>query len=126
MGIYAAHSTQALAIKQQFLFELDLIVSAQLRAYIHRCRGFKVWGAVFESQLMVSARPPLVVEGALAQNEMVVVQVELRRVVEQHFPHLAIEGLAVYVHLDLEALKRISRLVPKFDEALFAREPIGL
>ncbi len=75
---------------------------------------------------MVGPRPSLIVEGALSQNEVVVVEVKLRSVIEEHFPNLAVECVIGDVHLDVELLKSPGRSFPKFKEAILAGKPIGL
>src|SRR5882757_624432 len=92
--------------------------------HVDRRRGFQIRCAEFERQLVIGPRPSLVVEGALSQDEMIVVEIKLRRVIEKHFPHLAVEGMIVDLHLDTELLQSLGRRSPKFEEAVFARKAI--
>src|ERR1035437_4059727 len=80
MRVDAAHSAQAVALEQQLLFELYLIVSTQLRTHVNGRGVLELRGAVFEGQLMAGTGPSLVVKGPLSQNEVVVVEVKLRGV----------------------------------------------
>ena len=44
---------------------------------------------------MIGPRPPFVVKSALSKDEMVVVKVEVRRIVKEHFTNLAVKALPV-------------------------------
>ena len=57
---------------------------------------------------------------------MMVVEVELRRVVKEHFPDLAVEGVAFGIHLQAELPDGLVRVFPKFEKAALAGKPIGL
>jgi len=83
-------------------------------------------GTVFESQLVALAGPSLVVKSSLSQNEVVVVEVKLRSVIKEHFPNLTVECVVVDIYFKTEFLKSLGCGLPKFDEAVFARKPIGL
>jgi hypothetical protein len=98
--VETAHPTQVVSIGQQFLFELYRIVAPQLRPYIN-CGGFlEVSSAKFEGQLMFFARPTLIVESALTQDEMIVKQVELWSVIEQYLPDLTVASVVVNVYFE--------------------------
>src|SRR5271155_1811719 len=86
----------------------------------------EVWCAELERQLMTGAGPSFVIVSALTQNEMVVVEVEFRSVVEQHLTHLAVECVLVHIDLDMELLESLGGCLPEFDEAMFAGKAIRL
>jgi hypothetical protein len=75
---------------------------------------------------MVGSGPSLVVEGALSQNEVVVVEVKLRSVIKEHFPNLAVECVIVDIHFDVKFLKSFGCCPPEFEETILARKPIWL
>ena len=97
-----------------------------MRTHINSCGSLEVLGPVFEGQLVLRARPSLVVESALAQNEVVIVEVKQRGVIEEYFPNLAIERVVVDIYSKIELLKSLGCRLPKFEKAVLAREPIGL
>src|ERR1700689_1040426 len=86
----------------------------------------EVWCAELEGQLMTGAGPSFVIVSALTQNEMVVVEVEFRSVVEQHLADLAVECMLVHIDLDVELLESLGGGLPEFDEAMLAGEAIRL
>src|SRR5207249_4675396 len=57
---------------------------------------------------------------------MVVVEVEVRRIVKQHFTNLAVKALLVDIDFETEFLDRFSHVFPKLQEATFTREAIRL
>src|ERR1700730_4919591 len=126
MRVDAAHPAQAIALEQQLFLELYLVVSAELRTHVNGRGGFEVRGAVFEGQLVLRAGPPLIVESALAQNEVVVEEIKLGSVVEQNFANLAVECVVIDIYLKSEFLKSLGRRLPKFEETIFAGEPVRL
>src|SRR5258707_321018 len=75
---------------------------------------------------MIRTRPSLVVEGSLSQNKVVVVEVKLRSVIEEHFADLAVERVLVDIYFDVQLLKSLRCCVPKFEKAILAREAIRL
>src|SRR5579875_2832356 len=82
--------------------------------------------AVLQHQLMVGARPSLFVKRAFSQDEMVIVQMELRGVVKQYLADLAVEGVAVDIDLQAQALDGFGSRLPELKEAVLAGETIGL
>src|SRR5208282_5080891 len=126
MRVNAAHSAQAVALEQQLLFELYLIVSTQLRTHVNGRGVLELRGAVFEGQLVAGTRPSLVVKGPLSQNEVVVVEVKLRGVVKEHLPNLTVECVLIDIYFKTEFLDSLGRCFPKFEKPMFALKPIGL
>src|SRR5208282_4403088 len=124
--IDAAHAAKLLAIEQQFLFELDLVVPRGHRTHVNPGRVTQVRAAVLDSQLVIRARPSLFIKGALSKNEVVVVQVEVRGVIKQHLANLAVERVVSHVNLEVEFLHGRVHRVPELHEALFVGETIGL
>ena len=57
---------------------------------------------------------------------MVVVEVEVRRIVKEHFTNLAVKALLVDIHFETEFLDGFSHVFPELQEATFAREAIRL
>jgi hypothetical protein len=57
---------------------------------------------------------------------MIIIKVELRCVIKEYLPNLAIERVAVDVDFKTEFLKCLGRGLPKFQKTMFAREAIGL
>src|SRR5271170_1310164 len=94
--------------------------------HVDRRSRLEVRRAKLERQFMAFPRPSLVVVSTLTQDEVVVVEVKCRRVVEQHFADLAVEGVLVDLHLDVELLESLRCRLPEFDETVLAGESIGL
>src|SRR5208283_1584026 len=69
--------------------------------------------------------PSLVVKSPLSQNEVVVVEVKLRSVIEEHFPNLTVECVLVDIYFQAEFLESLGHCFPKFEKTIFARKPIG-
>src|ERR1700733_13535089 len=126
MRVDAADTAKLIALEQQFFLELYFIVSTQLRAHVDGGGGREVRRAEFEGQLVIGTRPTLLVESAFSKNEVVIVKVELRGVVEQHLANLAVARMLVVIHFDMKFLESLSDCIPEFEEAFFAGEPIGL
>src|SRR6516165_9244958 len=101
-------------------------MAGELRTDVHRCGRLEVSTAIFERQFVSGARPPVVVEGAYAQNEMLVVEIESRRVVEENFAHLAVKGVVVEVNLEIKLLERSVHGFPEFEEPVLAGKVIRL
>jgi hypothetical protein len=57
---------------------------------------------------------------------MVVVKVEVRRIVEEHFTNLAVKALLVDIDFETQLLDGFSHVFPELQETTFAREAIGL
>src|SRR5208282_5580456 len=125
MRVDAAYSAQAVALEQQLLFELYLIVSAQLWTHVNGRGVLEFRGAVFEGQFVAGTGPSLVVKSPLSQNEVVVVEVKLRSVIEEHFPNLTVECVLVDIYFQAEFLESLGHCFPKFEKTIFARKPIG-
>src|SRR5262249_48006925 len=94
--------------------------------HVNRGSVLQLGSAVFEGQLMTGPRPSLIVKGALAQDEVMIVKIELRSVVEEHFADLAVEGVRILVDLETEFLKRLGGILPELQEPFLARKAIGL
>src|SRR5262249_36632783 len=65
-------------------------------------------------------------EGALAQNKMMVVEVESRRIVEEDLACLAVKGVIVEVDLEIKLLERSVHGFPEFEEPVLAGKAIRL
>jgi hypothetical protein len=57
---------------------------------------------------------------------MVVVEVEVRRIVKEHFTNLAVKSLPVDIDFEIELLDGLFHVLPEVQEATFAREAIRL
>src|SRR6516165_4101484 len=101
-------------------------MAADSRPYINRRRFSQIRAPELKGQFVIFARPSLVVISPLAQNEMMVEEVELRRVVEQYFADLAVEGMALDVHAEAEFLDGLVGVFPKLQEAALAHESLGM
>src|SRR5215469_1788882 len=75
---------------------------------------------------MLCAWPALIVKGTFSKDEMVVVEVEGRRIVEKHLADLTMEGLLVKIDLELQLFGRSFHIFPEFEKVALAREPIWL
>jgi len=89
-------------------------------------RRTELRGPVFEGQLVARTGPSLVVKSPLSQNEVVVVEVKLRGVIEEHLPNLTVECVLVEVYFKTEFLESLGRGLPKLEKTILARKPIGL
>src|SRR5215469_1476917 len=99
-------------------------MAGELRTNVY-CGGcLEVSTAIFDRQFVSGARPAVIVEGAFAQNEMIVVEVESRRVVEEHLAHLTVKGVVVEVDFEIKLLERSVHCFPEFEKPLLASKAI--
>ena len=68
-------------------------------------------------KLLLCAGPSLVVESALSQNEVVIVEVKLRCVTEENFPNLVVERVVVDVYFKDAVSSESWRAPPKIRES---------
>src|ERR1700751_2737305 len=101
-------------------------MAGELRTNVDRGGRLEVSTAIFDRQFVSGARPAVVVEGAFAQNEMIVVEVESRRVVEEGLAHLAVKGVVVEVDLEIKLLERSVHGFPEFEKPVLAGKAIRL
>jgi len=66
------------------------------------------------------------IEGAFSQDEAVVVQLEVRRVVEDHFALMRLDRFVHLAELDANRLGRVMREFPEFVERLLVGKPVRL
>src|ERR1700722_5387055 len=101
-------------------------MTTQLWPHINRRRGLQLWRTIFESQLMARPWPSLIVKRTLTQNEMIIVEVELRRVIKEHLPDLTIKRMPIGFYFQPELRHGLARVFPKFQKGAFAGEAFGL
>jgi hypothetical protein len=75
---------------------------------------------------VIGPRPPFVVKSALSKDEMVVVEVKVRRIVKEHFTNLAVKSMPVDIDFEIELLDGFAHVFPELQETTFAREAIRL
>src|SRR5215471_14882963 len=101
-------------------------MTGELRTDLDRGGRLEVITAILDRQFVSGARPAVVVKSAFAQDEMMVVEVESRRVVEEDLAHLAVEGGVVEIDLELKLLERSVHDLPEFEEPIPAGKAIRL
>src|SRR5215469_11737941 len=74
---------------------------------------------------MLGAWPALIVKGAFSKDEMVVVEVEAGRIVEEHLADLTVEGILVKIDLEVELFGRFFHIFPERQKVALAPEPLG-
>src|SRR5215470_3883396 len=101
-------------------------MAGELRPDVNCGGRLEVITAILDCQFMSGAWPAVIVEGAFAQNEMIVVEVELRRVVKEDFTDLAVKGVVVDIDLKLKLLEGSVHRFPECEEPVLVGEAIRL
>src|SRR6202046_1098422 len=80
----------------------------------------------FDHQLVPRVGRAMMIEGAFPQDEAVIVELEMRSVVEDHVALMRLERLADLADLDTDRLGRMMRQFPEFVERLLVGKPARL
>src|SRR5262249_54676509 len=124
VGEQAARARGMPLLRQHLLLELDPEVVLGCGSHVDLRRLAELGMAELERQLRIAERPPVTVLDALPENEGRLVQIEVRRVVEDDLPQQALVGADRARDLDALLLGRSAHQLAELVQRLVRREAI--
>ena len=79
-----------------------------------------------DHQLVTRVGRAVMIEGAFSQDEAVIVELEVRSVVEDHFALMRLDRLVHLAELDAQRLGRVMREFPEFVKRLLVGKQVRL
>src|SRR5262249_32895244 len=124
VGEQAARAPGMPLLRQHLLLELDPEVVLGCGSDVDLCRLVELGMAELERQLRIADRPPVTVLDALPEDEGRLVQIEVRRVVEDDLPQQALVGADRAHDLHALLLGRSAHDPPELVQRVARREAI--